>query len=93
MRLTTVAGQILDENGKPLVGATVWVKGTSMGVSTDAQGRYNLRMAAGRPTTLQYAYAGYNEEEVMRSKGGTANVTLLPRGKQARATKKRWLFF
>ncbi|MBT9393814.1 carboxypeptidase-like regulatory domain-containing protein [Hymenobacter sp. NST-14] len=93
LRLTTVAGQILDENGKPLVGATVWVKGTQTGVSTDGQGRYNLRMAAGRPTILQYGYAGYTEEEVIRSKGGTANVTLLPRGNKVRAAKKRWLFF
>ena len=93
LRVATVAGRILDENGKPLVGATVWVKGTRTGVSTDADGQYQLRMAAGQPATLQYAYAGYKEEEVIRSKGGTANVTLLPRTGKAVTAKKRWLFF
>ena len=93
LRVATVAGRILDENGRPLVGATVWVKGTRTGVSTDADGQYTLRMAAGQPATLQYAYAGYKEEEVIRSKGGTANVTLLPRTGKAATAKKRWLFF
>ncbi|RSK44669.1 hypothetical protein EI293_09165 [Hymenobacter perfusus] len=93
LRVSTVAGRILNENGKPLVGATVWVKGTRTGVSTDADGQYTLRMAAGQPATLQYAYAGYKEEEVIRSKGGTANVTLLPRTGKVAPAKKRWLFF
>jgi CarboxypepD_reg-like domain len=93
LRPATLAGRILDENGKPLVGATVWLRGTSTGVSTDADGKYSLRMIAGQPSSVQFAYAGYKEEEVIRSKGGTANVTLLPRTGKVATAKKRWLFF
>ncbi|OON67990.1 carboxypeptidase-like regulatory domain-containing protein [Hymenobacter sp. CRA2] len=93
MRMVSVRGRILDENGRPLVGATVLHKGTRMGVSTDATGSYTLRVPAGQANTLQYAYAGYAEEE-LKVRGGTENVTLVPRAKEERVTpKKRWLFF
>ena len=36
-------GVILDEQGEPIVGATVQVKGTSNGAATDLDGRFTLR--------------------------------------------------
>lgn len=95
LRLVTVRGRILDENGHPLVGATVLRKGTRMGVSTDAQGHYALRVPAGQAATLQYAYGGYAEEELQVKAGAVENVTLLPRTEQAEAPakKRRWLLF
>jgi CarboxypepD_reg-like domain len=92
IRMVSVKGRILDENGKPLVGATVWQKGTRNGVSTDANGNYSVRVPAHQKATLQYAYGGYAEEEMMVSGGKTENVTLVPRAPQ-KAAKKRWLFF
>ncbi|MCC3157633.1 carboxypeptidase-like regulatory domain-containing protein [Hymenobacter sp. 15J16-1T3B] len=92
LRMTAVRGRILDENGRPLVGATVLHKGTSTGVSTDANGVYTLRVPVGQKATLQYAYGGYAEEEMQVRAGATENVTLVPRAPE-RAAKKRWLFF
>lgn len=93
LRMISVRGRILNENGKPLVGATVWQKGTHRGVSTDAQGNYTLRVPASQATTLQYGYAGYAEEELQVKNSRTENVTLLPSAKKAASAKKRWLFF
>lgn len=92
-RMVAVRGRILDENGRPLVGATVLHKGTRSGVSTDAAGRYTLRVPAGQANTLQYAYGGYKEEEMRILGGRTEDVTLLPRESAPAKSKKRWLFF
>ena len=96
LRVVAVRGRILNEEGQPLVGATVLHKGSSRGVSTNANGEYVLFVpAAQKATTLQYAYGGYIEEEVpvaTASASKSHNVTLVPQ--EAHATKKhRWLFF
>ena len=77
----TMTGKIEDENGHPLVGATVLLKGSSKGTSTDANGNYSLEVPAGTDNTLIYGYGGY-DDEVMRSRGTQpVNVTLTPRAK------------
>ena len=77
----TMTGKIEDENGRPLVGATVLLKGSSKGTSTDANGNYSLEVPAGADNTLIYGYGGY-DDEVMRSRGSQpVNVTLTPRAK------------
>ncbi|MCA8831632.1 carboxypeptidase-like regulatory domain-containing protein [Hymenobacter pini] len=93
LRIVTVKGRILDENGRPLIGATVLQKGTSRGVSTDAEGNYTLRLPVNQKATLQYGYAGYTEEELLVRSGSTTNVTLLPKAGSLKVAKKRWLFF
>ncbi|MCB2376709.1 carboxypeptidase-like regulatory domain-containing protein [Hymenobacter sp. BT635] len=73
----TLSGRILDENGRPLAGATVLVKGSRKGTGTDANGNYSLEVPAG-DNTLVYGYGGYDDQE-MRAKGGQPlNVTLTP---------------
>ncbi|SES96894.1 carboxypeptidase-like regulatory domain-containing protein [Hymenobacter actinosclerus] len=89
---TTLRGRILDENGHPLIGATVLDKLNKRGASTDANGNYALLVPANRASELQYGYAGYSEEEVaVRGRVGTHNVTLLPRAKEQ--AKRRWWLF
>ena len=98
VRMTTVRGKILDENGRPLIGATVLEKSTHQGVSTNAEGEYTLEVPAGRATTLAYGYGGYVGEDVSFSGNGKAMtpVTLVPTyeapAKPARKAK-RWFFF
>lgn len=89
MRMITVRGKILNENGKPLAGATVMHPGSRYGVSTNAEGEYALTVPAGTGT-LKYGYGGYQDEEVAIKGSNTAKVTLLPREQQK---KHRWLFF
>ena len=71
----TVRGYIRDSQGRPLAGATVLVKNTLQGTSTDATGQYTLEVPAG--ATIQFGYAGYND--LLRSATlGTMNVVLEP---------------
>lgn len=89
--LTTVNGQILDENGHPLIGATIIDKLSGRGVSTDAQGKYTLAVPAHKATQLQFGYGGYTEEMVQVSGRGVQNVTLLPRTDKPK--KRHWWQF
>ncbi|WP_324680083.1 carboxypeptidase-like regulatory domain-containing protein [Hymenobacter sp. GOD-10R] len=93
LRVATVRGRILDEEGKPLVGATVLQKGSFYGVSTDAKGEYLLRVPANQPVTLQYGYGGYTDEEVQVKGGTTENMTLVPQVKAKHVKKHRWFIF
>jgi|SRR6476469_1255420 len=96
LRMTTVRGKILDENGRPLVGATVLDKNTRRGVSTNANGEYVMLVPAERPITLAYGYGGYVDDEVQVQGTRVENVTLVPKydalAKPARKAK-RWLAF
>ena len=42
-----VKGQITDENNEPIPGASVLIKGTSIGVASDIDGSYTLSVPAG----------------------------------------------
>jgi len=54
----TVSGVVTDENGESIVGATVTIKGTTIGTATDLDGRYSLAIPAGGGD-LQVEYIGY----------------------------------
>ena len=46
---TVVTGQIVDEKGNPIPGATVMIQGTSQGVATDVNGHYTIEV---KPTDI-----------------------------------------
>ncbi len=81
---TTITGRMEDENGHPLVGATVLLKGSSKGTSTDANGSYSLEIPAGNDNSLIYGYGGYDDEVVHVSGSKPVNVILTPRAKASR---------
>lgn len=89
--LSTVKGRILDENGHPLIGATIIDKISGRGVSTDANGKYSLAVPAHKATQLQFGYGGYTEEVVQVTGRGEQNVTLLPRTDMPK--KRHWWQF
>ncbi|WP_233635565.1 SusC/RagA family TonB-linked outer membrane protein [Hymenobacter setariae] len=62
---TPVSGTVLDEKGAGLPGVTVVLKGTTIGTSTDADGRFSLRVPEGTANpTLVISYIGYERQEV-----------------------------
>ncbi len=61
--LSTVSGRVTDSNGESLPGATVLVKGTTIGTVTDQHGQYTLQLPA-NATLLQVNYIGYQAKEI-----------------------------
>ena len=43
----SVSGQVLDENGEPMIGVSVLVKGTKVGAITDFDGKFKIDAPAG----------------------------------------------
>ena len=73
---TTVSGLLTDEEGAPIIGATILEKGTGNGVISDINGRYNIRVHSN--AVLQFSYIGYNSEDKAVKKATTINVRMLP---------------
>lgn len=71
---SNVIGQVLDESSEPLFGASVKVKGTSIGVPTDAEGRFSLKVLPG--ATLEVSYLGYVTREVKVPSEGRMRIIL-----------------
>ena len=60
-----VVGQVLDNDGNPVIGASVVVVGTTVGTVTDADGNFLLRCASGAP--LEVSCIGYVTQSVKAS--------------------------
>ena len=57
-----VKGQVVDQDGEPLIGATVRVKGAQSGSVTDLDG--NFEIEASSNATLLISYVGYKDREI-----------------------------
>ena len=55
---------ISEEDGQPVVGASVLVKGTTQGTITDVDGNFNLSNVPSSAKTLQISYIGMQTQEV-----------------------------
>jgi TonB-linked SusC/RagA family outer membrane protein len=69
-----VSGTVLDSNGDPVAGASVVVKGTTVGVTTDANGGYTINAPAG--ATLVFSFLGLSTAEEAVGGRGRIDVTL-----------------
>ena len=54
VQASTVTGQVLDENGDPVIGATVSVKGTNVNAVTDFDGRFSINASRGASLIVSY---------------------------------------
>ncbi|MEG1622975.1 MAG: TonB-dependent receptor [Alistipes sp.] len=72
----TIKGTVVDENNQPAVGASVLVKGSTRGASTDVNGRFNIPAKSGM--ILTFSYLGYKSQEVTISTQTTLNIRLEP---------------
>lgn len=76
----TVAGKVTDENGQPLQGASISVKGSNVSTSTNEKGDYLLRVTA-RQSTLVISFVGLTTQEIKLNGRATLDVRLLPDSK------------
>ncbi len=67
-----IKGRVLDSTGEPIIGASVFVKGTKTGAVTDIDGNYQL--TASPNATLVVSYIGFKDMEVKASEA--AHITL-----------------
>ena len=72
----TVSGSVKDEQGFPLPGVTVVVKGTTNGTVTDFDGNYTLPNVP-ENTTLLFSFVGMRSQEVVVENQTTINVTMV----------------
>lgn len=70
----SVQGTVVDENGEPVIGASVFIKGTKTGAVTDIDGKFSLKSSAGK--TLVITYVGYEKAEEKAKDG--MRVQLVP---------------
>lgn len=75
-----VSGKVTDENGEPLPGVSILIKGTSKGVSTDVSGNYSL-VVPNSNAILLFTYTGYQSREVIVGGQSQVNVQLVPDSK------------
>ncbi|MGY3088538.1 Ca-activated chloride channel family protein [Hymenobacter sp. UYAg731] len=78
-----VSGLITDQTSHvPLPGVTVLIKGTNLGTSTNAQGRYSLLVPGAARAVLLFNYIGYLPVERPVGKLHTLNLRLQADNKQ-----------
>lgn len=73
----TVKGTVIDELGEPMIGASVIVKGTGIGTSTDIDGNYQLEGVAS-DAIIVFSYIGYTPKEEPVNGRTKIDVTMDP---------------
>ena len=68
----SVKGTIVDQDGQPVIGAAIMVKGTTNGVTTDLDGNFSFVVPAG--SVLEISSIGYATQEVTAAP--TLNITM-----------------
>lgn len=71
-----VTGHIFDDNGQPLPGVSVLVKGTTTGTTTDMQGAFSIPALA--TSTLVFSFIGYHTIEVQVKNRNYLTMELTP---------------
>ncbi|MDR3251647.1 MAG: SusC/RagA family TonB-linked outer membrane protein, partial [Tannerella sp.] len=68
-----ITGIVTDENGEPIIGANVKVKGSTTGTATDVDGKFTLTVTDN--AVLQVSYLGYIQQEI--SAGNQSGLTIV----------------
>ncbi|SFS49382.1 TonB-linked outer membrane protein, SusC/RagA family [Zhouia amylolytica] len=71
----TVSGTVVDEDGIPLPGVAVLIKGTSTGTQTDFDGKYSIEASVGE--TLVFSYVGQKTVERAVGSSRVINVQMV----------------
>jgi len=71
----TISGKVNDAIGQPVIGATVIVKGTTNGVSTDFDGNFSLSNVR-ESDVLQISYVGMKPQEIIVGNQTVINISM-----------------
>ncbi|MDR0618750.1 MAG: TonB-dependent receptor [Bacteroidales bacterium] len=70
-----VQGTVTDKTGEPVAGANVFIKGTAVGTTTDADGNYKIQVSSNG--VLVFSFIGMGSVERPVDGGGTINVSMV----------------
>ncbi|MFL9483235.1 SusC/RagA family TonB-linked outer membrane protein [Chitinophagaceae bacterium LWZ2-11] len=73
----TISGKVSDDKGNPVAGASVVVKGSTSGTSTDADGNFKLNVPA-TTKSIEVSYIGFATQEINVETKSTVTVSLKP---------------
>jgi carbon monoxide dehydrogenase subunit G len=76
----TITGRVTDENGNPVANASVTVKETGTGVSTNETGNFSIQLEP-RARTLVFSYVGKASQEVAIGNQSVINASLKQEGR------------
>lgn len=76
MAQQAVTGMVTAEDGAPLPGVTLVVKGTTIGTITNVEGNYSLNVPAG-DNTLVFSFIGMKPQEIEIGNQTTINVVMI----------------
>ncbi len=76
----SITGKVTDDNGRPVPNATVMIKETGAGTSTDLNGNFSIQVDA-RSKTLVFSYVGMASQEITIGNRSTINTTLKQEGR------------
>ena len=71
-----IAGKVIDEDGNPLPGVAVLIEGTTIGVATDMDGKYDLTCPEMKDIVLKFSYIGMKPKSVVVGNKTVVDVTL-----------------
>ena len=75
-----ITGKVQDSNGEPIPGASVFIKGTGIGLNADINGKYELHIPANaklpEKPVIVFSFIGMKQEEVALREQKTINVVL-----------------
>lgn len=69
-----ISGTVIDDQGVPLPGANIVIKGTSTGTQSDFDGNYSINSAKGQ--VLVFSYVGFETQEITVASSNVINVQM-----------------
>ena len=70
-----ICGEVVDENGETIIGASISIVGQNIGTVSDIDGKFVLDLH-GAENTIRVAYLGYKSQEIKATRGSTITVIL-----------------
>ncbi|MBE0651300.1 MAG: TonB-dependent receptor [Bacteroidales bacterium] len=74
-QIKPITGTVVDIKGEPLVGVSIMVKGTTLGTTTDLNGKFSLSANVENPV-LQVSYIGFSTRDVKVTGTGPLRIVL-----------------
>ena len=69
-------GTVKDKEGNPLPGVSVFIKGTTIGVATDVDGKFKMQLPEMENMVLVFSFTGMKKQEVKYTKQPVLNIVM-----------------